>query len=235
MSVGIVILGTSGLTASISSSALIGGMNAERLESVGPGGPASHLGVAHRRRGEASSESPGPGHGGKIVARSGIRPLYLIARNGASSTCRATGRRLARCSASVAPVENPMTATGVPCDARSSKASSTPRDQSSHAEGGMIGPGGVVPRQERCGDAHSDRANAAMSGSSSYGPPPSPCSTSTAAPHSFVRTLVFSSSTSFVPPRALRVDLSTFPGSRGMSSPDRFPVRPGIDLSTRRR
>ena len=120
------------------------GMHAERPEPVRVGGPVPHFRVAHgrpRRRKFGIIRARREDTGG----RSGISPLYRIARNGASSTCRATGLRLARCNASVAPVEKPITATETPGSCSRSNDISASLAQSRQFDAGMTGPGPSCP------------------------------------------------------------------------------------------
>src|SRR5689334_19416471 len=106
-----------------------------------------------------------------------MRWLKRIARKGASSTNRATGRRAARYSARVAPVENPMTTMGPRPVARASYAFSTVAAQSRQHDEGMIGPGPSWPGSTGAETRRPSVSSIEMTGPSSYAPPPRPCST----------------------------------------------------------
>ena len=65
------------------------------------------------------------------------------------------------------PVENPITATGPPAAASSSKAASAVAAQSDHFEDGMVGPGPSWPGSTGAATTSPELSSAAISGPSS--------------------------------------------------------------------
>ena len=126
MSVGVEISGTRGLTRSISSSARECRVQVEGPEPIGPGSPTLHLDVAHGWR-PARQIRHQVSKRAQVEGRTQRNePRVADGQKGHSRTSRATGSSAARFSASVAPVEKPITATRSPSAASSRKATSRP-------------------------------------------------------------------------------------------------------------